>query len=129
MSLGDALDSLESHRLWQTLTSPPVAWLMYVGSLFAVYFTPAFAWLMKYHWAHQLMLIFFMMTGYFFFTMIIGADRTGKQLPHLLKLALVISIMPFHAVFAVGILSVADPDRGRPSTRPSRCRGWPTTPR
>ncbi len=105
VSLGDALDSLEDHRLWQTLTSAPVAWLAYVGSLFAVYFTPAFAWLMKYHWAHQLMLIVFMMTGYFFFTIIIGADRTSKQLPHLLKLALVISIMPFHAVFAVGILS------------------------
>ncbi len=105
VSLGDALDSLEAHKLWQFLTSPPVAWVAYVGSLFAVYFTPAFAWLMKYHWAHQLMLIFFMMTGYFFFTMIIGADRTSRQLPHLLKLALVISIMPFHAVFAVGILS------------------------
>ncbi|NLE17197.1 MAG: cytochrome c oxidase assembly protein, partial [Propioniciclava sp.] len=89
---------------WQFLTSAPVAWLAYVGSLFAVYFTPAFSWLMKYHWAHQLMLIAFMMVGYFFFTIIIGADRTGKQLPHLLKLALVISIMPFHAVFAVGIL-------------------------
>lgn len=105
VSLGSALDSLESHRLWQFLTSPPVAWVAYVGSLFAVYYTPAFAWLMKYHWAHQLMLLVFMMTGYFFFTMIIGSDRTSKQLPHLLKLALVISIMPFHAVFAVGILS------------------------
>lgn len=105
VTLGDALDSLESHRLWQFATSPVVVWLAYVGSLFAVYFTPAFAWLMKYHWAHQLMLLVFMMTGYFFFTLIIGADRTSKQLPHLLKLALVISIMPFHAVFAVGILS------------------------
>ncbi|MFT3876970.1 MAG: cytochrome c oxidase assembly protein [Propioniciclava sp.] len=105
VTLGDAIDSLDSHRLWQFVTSPVVAWLAYVGSLFAVYFTPAFPWLMKYHWAHQLMLLVFMMTGYFFFTLIIGADRTSKQLPHLLKLALVISIMPFHAVFAVGILS------------------------
>ncbi len=105
VTLGDATDSLESHRLWQTLTGPLVAWLAYVTSLFAVYFTPAFAWLMKYHWAHQLMLLFFMMTGYFFFSVIIGVDRSNRQLPHLLKLALVISIMPFHAVFAVGILS------------------------
>ncbi|MBK8461805.1 MAG: cytochrome c oxidase assembly protein [Nigerium sp.] len=105
VALGDAVESLESHRLWQTLTGPLVAWLAYVSSLFAVYFTPAFPWLMKYHWAHQLMLLFFMMTGYFFFSVIIGADRSNRQLPHLLKLALVISIMPFHAVFAVGILS------------------------
>lgn len=99
------LDGLEDHRLWQLLTSPPVAWLAYVGSLFAVYFTPAFSWLMKYHWAHQLMLLFFMATGYFFFTLIIGTDHGAARLPHLLKLALVISIMPFHAMFAVGILS------------------------
>lgn len=105
VNLGEALNSLESHRLWQVLTSPPAAWLAYVSSLFVVYFTPAFAWLMKYHWAHQLMLLFFMMVGYFFFTLIIGSDRVSRQLPHLLKLALVISIMPFHAVFAVGILS------------------------
>lgn len=105
VSLGEAIDALEDHRGWQVLTSPPVAWIAYVGSLFVVYYTPAFSWLMKYHWAHQLMLLFFMLTGYLFFTLIIGADRTTRQLPHLLKLALVISIMPFHAVFAVGILS------------------------
>ena len=104
-SLGAVVDALESSRVWQVLTSPPIAWLAYVGSLFAVYFTPLFPWLMRYHWAHQLMLLFFMMTGYFFFNLIIGHDRTSYQLPHLVKLALVISIMPFHAIFAVGVLS------------------------
>lgn len=100
-----ALEALEASRPWQVLTSPLVAWLLYVGSLFAVYFTPAFTYLMKYHWAHQLMLLFFMVTGYLFFDHIIGSDKAGRQLPHLLKLALVISIMPFHAIFAVSILS------------------------
>ena len=99
------LDALEASRPWQIMTSPLVAWLLYVGSLFMVYFTPAFSWLMKYHWAHQLMLLFFMATGYLFFDQIIGSDKVGRQLPHLLKLALVISIMPFHAIFAVSILS------------------------
>lgn len=100
-----ALDALESSRIWQVMTSPLVAWLLYVGSLFIVYFTPAFSWLMKYHWAHQLMLLFFMATGYLFFDQIIGPDKAGRGMPHLLKLALVISIMPFHAIFAVSILT------------------------
>lgn len=99
------LDALEASRPWQVMTSPLVAWLLYVGSLFMVYFTPAFSWLMKYHWAHQLMLLFFMATGYLFFDQIIGPDKAGRGLPHLLKLALVISIMPFHAIFAVSILT------------------------
>jgi len=105
VSLGAAVDALEEHRPWQLVTGPAVAWVAYIGSLFLVYFTPLFPWLMKYHWAHQLMLILFMMTGYFFYNLVIGFDRGSAQLPHLIKLALVISIMPFHAVFAVGILS------------------------
>lgn len=100
-----ALDAIQDTRAWQILTGPLVAWLLYVGSLFLVYFTPAFAWLMRYHWAHQLMLLVFMATGYLFFDQIIGSDKVGRQLPHLLKLALVISVMPFHAIFAVSILS------------------------
>lgn len=104
-SLRETVDAVEAHPVWQAVTSPPVAWVAYVGSLFVVYFTPAFAWLMKYHWAHQMMLLFFMVTGYAFFSLIIGTERPQRQLPHLIKLALVISIMPFHALFAVGILS------------------------
>lgn len=102
---GGIVAAIEENRAWQLLTSPPVAWLGYVAGLFLVYFTPLFPWLMRYHWAHQLMLLFFMMTGYFFFNLIIGHDKTSWEIPHLIKLALVISIMPFHAIFAVGILS------------------------
>ncbi len=102
--LSDATVALEEHTGWQRLLSPPVLWLLYVSSLFAVYFTPLFPWLMRYHWAHQLMLLFFMGTGYLFFNLLIGIDRQRWTLPHLVKLALMISIMPFHAIFAVGIL-------------------------
>lgn len=104
-SPGGLLVAIEQNRAWQLATSPPVAWLAYVGSLFLVYFTPLFPWLMRYHWAHQLMLLFFATTGYLFFNLIIGHDKTAWEVPHLIKLALVISIMPFHAMFAVGILS------------------------
>lgn len=89
---------------WRVL-SPPLLWLNYVGSLFLIYFTPLFPWLMRYHWAHQLMLLYFMVTGYAFFNLLIGIDRPRPDLPHLVRLALAISIMPFHAIFAVGIMS------------------------
>ena len=83
--------------------SPGVAWLLYVSSLFLVYLTPLFPWLMRYHWAHQLMLLYFMVTGYIFFDLIIGIDK-WHNLPHMGRLALVIGVMPFHAIFAVFIL-------------------------
>ena len=100
----DIIDALGGYRPLQRLLSPPVLWLNYVASLFLVYFTPLFPWLMKYHWAHQLMLLYFMVTGFAFFSLIVGAGRQSWKLPHLVRLALLMSIMPFHAIFAVGII-------------------------
>lgn len=97
--------ALDDYKPFQRLLSPPLLWLNYVGSLFLIYFTPLFPWLMRFHWAHQLMLLYFMVTGYVFFNLIVGYDNRSWQLPHLVKLALMISVMPFHAIFAVGILS------------------------
>ena len=101
----EVLDAVSGYRPLQRLLSPPVLWVNYVGSLFLVYFTPVFPWLMKYHWAHQLMLAYFMVTGFAFFSLIVGAGRQSWRLPHVVRLALMMSIMPFHAIFAVGILS------------------------
>lgn len=97
--------AITTYRPFTRLLSPPVLWVNYVGSLFLIYFTPLFPWLMRFHWAHQLMLLYFMVTGYLFFNMIVGVDKQVHELPHLVKLALVISVMPFHAIFAVGIMS------------------------
>ncbi len=100
----ELLAGLAANRFVRFLLSPPVIWVNYVSSLFLVYFTPLFAWLMRYHWAHQLMLLHFMVAGYLFFSLLVGPDRHPWQLPYLVKFALLVSIMPFHAIFAVGIM-------------------------
>lgn len=100
----ELLSGLAANRLVRFLLSPPVLWINYVSSLFLVYFTPLFGWLMRYHWAHQLMLLHFMLAGYLFFNLLIGPDRNPWQLPYLVKFALLVSVMPFHAIFAVGIM-------------------------
>ena len=101
------LTALGEYRPLQLLLSPPVLWVVYVGSLFAVYFSPLFPWLMRYHWAHQLMLLYFMGTGYAFFSLIVGIDRHAWRLPYLMRYVLLMSVMPFHAIFAVGIMMSA----------------------
>ncbi len=103
----EAAEAVFAYRPLQRFLAPPLLWVNYVGSLFFIYYTPLFPWLMRYHWAHQLMLLYFMVTGYAFFNMIVGVDKQMTNLPHLVKLALVISVMPFHAIFAVGIMSSA----------------------
>jgi len=98
------LDGLGSNRVVRVLLSPPVLWVNYVGSLFVVYFSALFPLLMRTHWGHQLMLLHFMIAGYAFFALLIGPDRHPWKLPYLVRFALLISIMPFHAIFAVGIM-------------------------
>lgn len=100
----EVLAGLTANRFVRVLLSPPVLWVNYIGSLFLVYFTPLFPWLMKYHWAHQLMLLHFMVTGLAFFGLVIGPERHPWRLPYLVKFALLVSVMPFHAIFAVGIM-------------------------
>lgn len=100
----ELISGLGANRFVRFLLSPPVLWINYVSSLFLVYFTPLFDWLMRYHWAHQLMLLHFMIAGYLFFNLLIGPDRNPWQLPYLVKFALLVSVMPFHAIFAVGIM-------------------------
>ncbi|HZX99187.1 MAG TPA: cytochrome c oxidase assembly protein [Dermatophilaceae bacterium] len=100
----ELLGRLAENRLIRVLLSPPVVWLNYVGSLFLVYFSSLFPWLMRYHWGHQLMLLHFMVAGYAFFALLVGPDRHPWQLPYIVRFALLLSIMPFHALFAVGIM-------------------------
>jgi putative copper resistance protein D len=100
----DLLEGLAAHRFVRFLLSPPVLWINYIGSLFVVYFTPLFPWMMRYHWAHQLMLLHFMLAGFLFFNLLVRPDRTGAQLPPIVRFAMLISVMPFHAIFAVGIM-------------------------
>jgi len=98
------IDGLFANRVVRVLLSPPVLWLNYVGSLFVVYFSDLFPLLMRTHWGHQLMLLHFMIAGYAFFALLVGPDRHPWKLPYLVRFALLISIMPFHAIFAVGIM-------------------------
>lgn len=104
-SASQILTELSSNRIVRVILSPPLVWLNYVGSLFAVYFSPLFGWLMKYHWAHQLMLLHFLIAGLAFFSMVAGPQDRIWHLPYLLRFALLMSVMPFHAIFAVGIMS------------------------
>jgi putative copper resistance protein D len=100
----ELLDRLGRNRVVRVLLSPPVLWVNYVFSLFVVYFSPIFPWLMRYHWGHQLMLIHFFVAGYAFFTLIVGQDGPAEHLPYIVRFALLVSVMPFHAIFAVGIM-------------------------
>lgn len=87
-------------------THPVVALLVFVGSLYAVYFTPLFDTLAHYHWGHEAMSIHFLFTGYLFYWAIIGIDPGPRRLPFLGRLGLLFAVMPFHAFFGIATMTM-----------------------
>ncbi|WP_433029795.1 cytochrome c oxidase assembly protein [Actinomycetospora sp. CA-053990] len=96
--------SLLDAPLARVLTHPLVSLALFVGSFYALYFSPLYALALPYHWAHQLMFAHFLLTGVLFFWPIIGVDRAPRPVPHLGRLALLLAAMPFHAFFGVALM-------------------------
>jgi len=87
------------------LSNPITAFVLFVGSLYAVYFTPLFDTLVQYHWGHELMSVHFLITGYLFYWGIIGVDPGPRRLPFIGRLALLFATMPFHAFFGIAMMT------------------------
>ncbi|MCW1959940.1 MAG: cytochrome c oxidase assembly protein [Mycobacterium sp.] len=96
---------LVHSRFTAFLSNPITAFVLFVGSLYVVYFTPLFDTLVRYHWGHEFMALHFLITGYLFYWGIIGVDPGPRRLPYLGRLALLFAIMPFHAFFGIAMMS------------------------
>lgn len=92
-------------RWLRTATHPVLALIVFVGSFYALYLTGLFDIALRYHWAHQLMNLHFLLIGYLFFWPLVGVDRAPVRLPHLGRLAVLLAAMPFHAFFGVTVMS------------------------
>ena len=94
------------HSPFTTFLSNPItAFVLFVGSLYAVYFTPLFDTLVRYHWGHEFMAVHFLITGYLFYWGIIGVDPGPRRLPFLGRLTLLFAVMPFHAFFGIAMMT------------------------
>lgn len=90
------------------LSHPVVAFTLFVGSLYLVYFTPLFDTLVRYHWGHEVMTLHFLLVGYLYYWGIIGIDPGPKRLPFLGRLGLLFAVMPFHAFFGIAAMTMTD---------------------
>ncbi len=88
------------------LANPIVAFWLFVGSLYLVYFTPLFDTLIRYHWGHELMTLHFLLVGYLYYWGIIGIDPGPRRLPFLARLGLLFAVMPFHAFFGIATMTM-----------------------
>ncbi len=99
------LQSFLHSRFAQLVTHPLVGPLLFVGSLYGLYFSDAFESLMGNHWGHTIMELHFLAVGALFYYVLIGIDPSPRTLPPIARFGMLIVTIPFHAFFAIAVMS------------------------
>jgi putative copper resistance protein D len=88
----------------RVVTHPFVAAGIFIGSLWAFYFTDIVRWVMYEHLGHEWMIIHFLIAGYLFTLSLVGVDPVPYRLPYPGRLITLIAIMAMHAFFGIAIM-------------------------
>jgi cytochrome c oxidase assembly factor CtaG len=100
------LQAALNTRTLSLLSHPVLVLIVFDASLFALYFTDAFANLMRWHLGHTLMDLHFLAVGLLFFYVIVGVDPNPRRTPHLVRIVLLLVAMSVHAFFSVALISM-----------------------
>jgi putative membrane protein len=103
-------------RLASFVTHPIVTITLFLLSLYGLYFTPAFDFLMSTMWGHNLMLIHFLLIGMLYFWGVMGVDPSPRQASRgmrrlsapVLRIFELFVTVPFHAFFGVIVMMSVD---------------------
>lgn len=101
----EALVGLMHSRILRMLTHPLVILPLFVGSFFVVYFSGLFDWMVDSHAGHLIMNLHFLTVGYLYYWVIIGIDPAPRRLNFLVRLALLVAALPFHAAFGLALMN------------------------
>jgi putative copper resistance protein D len=97
--------SLLHSRFVRFMTFPVVGPALFVGSLFVVYFSGLFDWLMMSMWGHAAMELHFLAVGALYYYVLIGVDPSPRTLPPIVRFGILMVTIPFHAFFSVALMS------------------------
>ena len=92
-------------RLARFLTHPLVVLPLFIGSFYAIYFTPLFGIMIQSHFGHLVMSVHFMVVGYLYYWVIIGIDPGPRRIQPMIKLGLLLAALPFHAFFGLALMN------------------------
>jgi cytochrome c oxidase assembly factor CtaG/putative copper export protein len=93
-------------RLSRFLTHPVVATLLFVVGFYALYLGGIFDAVAGTHFAHVLMNVHFLLSGYLFYWVVIGVDPTPRPIPPMGKVGMVFASLPLHAFFGVVLMGM-----------------------
>lgn len=102
------LTALLHSKLVRFMTFPAVGPALFVGSLFVLYFTDLFGWLMGSMWGHAAMEAHFLAVGALYYYVIIGVDPAPRTLPPIARFGVLMVTIPFHAFFSIALMSARE---------------------
>ena len=88
----------------KVITHPLFAAAMFIGSLWAFYYSELFRWSLYDHLGHEWMIAHFLISGYLFVQSLVGIDPVPLRLPYPFRLVTLIGIMAMHAFFGIAIM-------------------------
>lgn len=105
----EVLLMLLHSRYMRIVTHPVFTIPLFIASLYALYFTPLFDFLMESKPGHIAMMVHFLATGLVFFWPIMGVDPGPHRPGYLMRMLELFAGMPFHAFFGIALMMASQP--------------------
>ncbi|MFD4567624.1 cytochrome c oxidase assembly protein [Streptomyces sp. NPDC058467] len=96
-------------RYMRIITHPAFTIPLFIASLYALYFTPIFDFLMGSRAGHIGMMVHFLAVGLVFFWPIMGVDPGPNRPGYLMRMLELFAGMPFHAFFGIALMMASEP--------------------
>ncbi|MDI5961836.1 cytochrome c oxidase assembly protein [Streptantibioticus silvisoli] len=96
-------------RYMRVITHPAFTIPLFIASLYGLYFTPLFDFLMRHPAGHILMMVHFLMVGLVFFWPIMGVDPGPHRPGYVMRMLELFMGMPFHAFFGIALMMASQP--------------------
>ncbi|MEU9465622.1 cytochrome c oxidase assembly protein [Streptomyces avermitilis] len=96
-------------RYLRIVTHPAFTIPLFIASLYALYFSPIFDFLMGSDVGHIGMMVHFLAVGVVFFWPIMGVDPGPHRPGYLLRMLELFAGMPFHAFFGIALMMASEP--------------------
>ncbi|MBF6047861.1 cytochrome c oxidase assembly protein [Streptomyces sp. NRRL B-1677] len=103
------LVSLLHSRYMRVITHPVFTIPLFIASLYALYFTPLFDFLMESRTGHIAMMVHFLAVGLVFFWPIMGVDPGPHRPGYVMRMLELFAGMPFHAFFGIALMMASEP--------------------
>ncbi|ASQ98544.1 cytochrome c oxidase assembly protein [Streptomyces sp. 11-1-2] len=105
----ELLVALLHSRYMQIISHPAFTIPLFIASLYALYFTSLFDFLMGSKAGHIAMMVHFLAVGLVFFWPIMGVDPGPHRPGYVMRMLELFAGMPFHAFFGIALMMASEP--------------------